>query len=67
MADKDLYAEVLSLTAVVEKMLEVQEKQEQTLKTIAACLEKISGAYGTDWAGNGILKAHVVNHADFPH
>ena len=39
-----LSSEIAELKTVMARILEVQERQEAALKTIAACLEKISGA-----------------------
>ncbi len=44
---RDLYKEVEEISAILAKILAVQERQEAALKTIAVCLEKITGAMTT--------------------
>lgn len=69
MADnsRNLYLEVEEISAdmtvakeLLAKILAVQERQEVALKTIAACLEKITGAM-TTYSGQPALGTFIVN------
>ncbi len=40
----EMEARMVTLTEIVVKILEVQERQEAALKTIAKCLKKITAA-----------------------
>lgn len=57
---QEISAEVADIKAILAKMLAVQEKQQESLKTIAACLEKISGAM-TNYCGQPALSTFITN------
>ncbi len=63
-----LSAEIAGLKEVMARILEVQERQEAALKTIAAALEKISGAMTTYYpygsSPQPSLSVVVANSAD---
>jgi len=64
-----LSTEVAELQTIMAKMLAVQERQEAALKTIAGCLEKITGAMTMHYPPYGSspqpsLSVVVANSAD---
>jgi hypothetical protein len=57
---QEISADVADLKAILAKMLAVQEKQQESLAAIAACLEKISGAM-TNYSGQPALLTFITN------